>query len=273
MEAVMSLPSYAMKQASFPEMYERWLVGPLFRPWAELTLDELMLSPGDRVLDIACGTGIVARLARERLGKSGSVVGVDISADMLAVARSVAPDIDWREGSAGALPLDGEERFDILVCQQGLQFFPDKTAAAAEMRRALAGGGRLAVATWRSDEEIPFFRELRRVAEQRLGPIADQRYAFGEAAPLAKLLQGAGFRDVRVKTVERVIRFETGTPFLRLNTMALVGMSAAGKAMNDDERKQAVEAIAEESAPVAQRYADASGLAFALSTNLAVAEG
>ena len=75
----MTLPSYAMNQPSFPEMYERWLVGPLFRPWAELTLEELELSPGDRVLDIACGTGIVARVAKERLGDAGYVVGIDIS--------------------------------------------------------------------------------------------------------------------------------------------------------------------------------------------------
>ncbi|RWP09182.1 MAG: methyltransferase domain-containing protein [Mesorhizobium sp.] len=92
----MTLPSYAMNQVSFPEMYERWLVGPLFRPWAEMALDELELSSGDRVLDIACGTGIVARVARERLGGAGFVVGIDVSADMLAVARAVELAIDWR---------------------------------------------------------------------------------------------------------------------------------------------------------------------------------
>src|SRR5687767_1653134 len=101
----MTLPSYAMNQASFPEMYERWLVGPLFLPWAKLTLDELNLSQDDSVLDIACGTGIVARVAKERLGDTGHVVGIDVSADMLAVARTVAPDIDWREGNASSLPL------------------------------------------------------------------------------------------------------------------------------------------------------------------------
>src|SRR5262245_28909838 len=108
-----------MKQASFPEMYERWLVNPLFRPWAELTLDEVHLSRGDRVLDIACGTGIVARVARERLGDTGQVVGIDISPDMLAVARAAAPGVDWREGNAAALPLRQRELFDVIVCQQG----------------------------------------------------------------------------------------------------------------------------------------------------------
>jgi ubiquinone/menaquinone biosynthesis C-methylase UbiE len=140
---VMSRPSYTMNQATFPEMYERWLVDPLFRPWAEMTLEELELSPGDRVLDIACGTGIVARVAKERLGDAGCIVGIDINSDMLAVARAAAPRIDWREGNASALPLREGEQFDVVVCQQGMQFFPDKPAAAAQMRRALVKGGRL----------------------------------------------------------------------------------------------------------------------------------
>ena len=141
------------------------------------------------------------------------------------------------------------------------------------MRRALAKGGRLAVSTWRSDDEIPFFRELRRVAERHLGAIADQRYSFGDAAPLEALLRDAGFHDVRSRTISRTIRFNDGAPFLRLNTMALVGMSAAGKAMGDQERNGVVDAILSESAPVLQSYSDGSGLAFELSTNLATAKG
>ncbi|WP_217573407.1 class I SAM-dependent methyltransferase [Mesorhizobium sp. GbtcB19] len=262
-----------MGQASFPGMYERWLVGPLFRPWAEATFDEVTLSPGNRVLDIACGTGIVARVARERLGAAGYVVGIDINPEMLAVARTVAPDIDWRAGNASALPLHDKEQFDVIVCQQGLQFFPDKPAAAAEMRRALAQGGRLAVATWRSDEEIPFFRELRRVAERLLGPIADLRHSLGNAAPLEALLRDAGFHEVRSRTISRTIRFEDGAPLLRLNTMALVGMSAAGKAMADQERQRVVEDIVSGSAPVLQSHADGSGVVFEVSSNLVTAKG
>lgn len=267
----MTLPGYAMNQTSFPEMYERWLVRPLFLPWAELTLHELKLSPGDRLLDIACGTGIVARVAKERLGDTGRAVGIDVSFDMLAVARNVAPDIDWREGNASSLPLKEGEQFDVVVCQQGLQFFPDKPQALAEMRRALATDGRLAVATWRSDDEIPFFRELRTVAERHLGPITDQRYAFGDAAQLERLLRDAGFHEIDLKTVARTIRFEDGEPFIRLNTMAFVGMSTAGKAMSDDERKRVMEDIIRESAPVLQRYSDGSELSFELRTNLALA--
>ena len=265
----MSVPCHAMNQLNFQEMYERWLVGPLFRPWAELMIDEVRLSPGDHLLDIACGTGVVARIARERLGETGYVVGIDLSADMLAVARAVVPSVDWRQGNASALPLRDGEQFDVVVCQQGLQFFSDRTAAAREMRRSLAKGGRLAVATWRSDEEVPFMRELRRVAEHHLGPIEDQRQCFGDGALLESLLWEAGFHDVRTRTISRIIRFAADTPFLQLNAIALVGMSGAGKAMDHRERKR----VATDSESVRNRYTDGSDISFELSTNLAKAKG
>jgi ubiquinone/menaquinone biosynthesis C-methylase UbiE len=258
-------------QLSFPEMYERALVGPLFRPWAEDVLVEVALSPGDRLLDVACGTGIVARLAKERLGDTGKVVGVDLSPAMLAVARREGPRIDWREGDAAALPLRDDERFDVVVCQQGMQFFPDRAAAARQMRRALAEGGRLAVSTWRPDVEVPVCEELRHVAERHLGPISDRRHSLGEAAALETLLRDAGFRDVRSRTLSRIIRFEDGAVFIRLNAMALAGMSGASTDMGDDERERAVMEIVRDSAGVLQANTDETGFAFQLSTNLATA--
>jgi ubiquinone/menaquinone biosynthesis C-methylase UbiE len=262
----MALP---FAQTSFPEMYEQELVGPLFRPWVEPMLEEVHLAAGERVLDVACGTGIVARLAKERVGDAGRVVGVDLSPAMLAVARRVAPGIEWREGDAGALPIQGDERFDVVLCQQGLQFFPDRLAALQQARRALAPRGRVAVSTWRPDEEIPLGRELRRVAERHLGPIADRRHGFGEPGPLEALLRDAGFREVRSKTLTRTIRFKDGSVFVRLNAMALLGMSAGAKEMSDDERGRVLAAVVRDSADVARPYADGAGLAFELSTNLA----
>jgi SAM-dependent methyltransferase len=171
------------------------------------------------------------------------------------------------------LPLQDGEQFDVLVCQQGLQFFPDKPSAAAQMRRALAAGGRLAVAVWRSDDEIPFFRELRRVAERHLGPIADQRHSFGDGAALERLLRDAGFHDVQSRIMSRIARFNHDAPLVRLNAMALVGMSATGKTMENDERMRVAEAITSESASVLQPYNEKSGIAFELRTNLATATG
>lgn len=262
----MSIP---FAQASFPEMYEQLLVGPLFRPWADLTLDEIGLRPGDRVLDVACGTGTVARQARARLGESGTVVGVDVSGPMLEVARRVAPDIDWREGDAAALPLREGEQFDVVICQQGLQFFADRCAPVREMYRALAPGGRVAVSTWRPDDEIPFGRELRRVAEHHLGPVVDRRHCFGETGPLEAVLRDAGFRDVESRTFSRTIRFADGTVFVRLNAMALVGMSQAGKTMSDEERQRLVQVITQDSEDVRRQYTDSEGLAFEILSNIA----
>ena len=266
----MALP---FAQLSFPETYEQALVGPLFRPWAELMLDDVEVRPGDRILDIACGTGIVARLAKERQAGIGKVVGIDVSPPMLAVARKVAPDIDWREGDAGALPLNGDEQFDVVVCQQGLQFFPDKPAAARQMRRALAADGRLAVSTWRPEEEFPVLLELRHIAQRHVGSLVDRRHGLGQAELVETLLRDAGFRDVRSKTVSQTIRFDDGSVFVRLNAVALVGMSAASKDMSDDERGRILDAIVHDSADVIRRHTGESGFAYELGTNVVTARG
>lgn len=269
----MTLPGYAMDPASFPQMYERWLVGPLFRPWAALTVEELGLSAGDAVLDVACGTGIAARVAQQRLGTGSRIVGVDVNPAMLAVARAVAPEIDWREGSADALPLGDAEAFDVVICQQGLQFFADRPAAAAQMRRALAPGGRLAVSTWRADEEMPLPLELRRVAQRHLGPITDQRYGFGDAGRLEQLLRDAGFADVQVRERSCTVRFDDdGQAFVRMNAMALIGMSAAGKTMSRDERQRILETIVGDSTPALSAHTHGR-LAVETRSNLATARG
>ena len=269
----MTLPAYAMSQLSFPEIYERALVAPLFQPWAEILLDCVRVSDRDCVLDLARGTGIVARLARQRLAGGGRVVGIDASPQMLAVAAAVAPEIEWREGNATALPVDANESFDVVTCQQGLQFFSDKPAAAREMRRVLAPGGRVAVATWCALNDNPLFEELHGIAERHVGQFVDARHSYGDADAMTRPLSEAGFRNVGVERMTRTIRFADARLFLRLNTMALVGMSAAAKTIADAERTAAVESIATESADVLPRYTDEEGLVFDLASNIAIAHG
>src|SRR5688572_9319139 len=129
------------------EDYERYFVPAIGAPLAADLIDMAALRPGERVLDVACGTGIVARLAAERVGTTGSVAGLDINPGMLAVARSVAPPavpIEWHEASAESMPLP-DEAFDVVIFQMGLQFVLDKRAALREMRRVLAHGGRMGV--------------------------------------------------------------------------------------------------------------------------------
>jgi ubiquinone/menaquinone biosynthesis C-methylase UbiE len=263
----MSMP--AIPQQNFPEIYERVLVGPLFTPWAEALLDSVALEAGDSVLDVACGTGIAARLARARLGATAHVVGVDINRQMLAVARAMAPDIGWREGNAVVLPVGAGERFDVVLSHQGLQFFPDRPAALAEMRRVMVPGGRLGVAVWTSLEGAPLIRDLHAIAARHLGEFVDRRHAFGEARELEQAVAAAGFRDVRVTTGARTIRFADGEAFLRLNTMAFVGMSATASEMPDEERVRVTDAIVQESGGVLGAYSDPGGLAFELSAHIA----
>jgi ubiquinone/menaquinone biosynthesis C-methylase UbiE len=131
---------------SAPEVYERELVPAVFGPWAPVLLDLAELKPGERVVDIACGTGIVARIAATKVGPTGVVVGVDLNPGMLAVARSVetsdgATSVQWQEASADRLPFS-DASFDVACCQLGLQFFADRPAALREMHRlGLQRGG------------------------------------------------------------------------------------------------------------------------------------
>ena len=257
--------------AALPELYERFLVEPLFRPFAQTLIDRVALGAGERLLDVACGTGIVARIARDRVGDRGHVVGVDASPGMLAVARAVAPAVEWREGDAASLPVPDGGTFDVVTCHQGLQFFADRAAAVEEMRRVLAPGGRLAIGTWRPLDDTPLFRDLHAMAQRHAGPIADQRHSFGDASAIGRLLTDAGFTGVRVEAVTHTIRMRDPAPFARLNAMASVGMSAAAKTMNDAERGALIEAVTQDSMEVLQRYLDGDVLVFELGANIATA--
>ena len=263
------LPAYSMNRSSFPRMYERSLVEPLFRPWAEALLARADLAPQMRVIDVACGTGIVARLAQQRLRGNGQVVGVDVSTPMLEVARELEPSVDWREGDAAALPVHGDERFDRAFCQQGLQFFAKRQAAARELRRILAPNGVLLASVWLPVQTMPAFDVLQRVAERHLGPIRDQRHAFGDAAALSQLLTDAGFDDVRVDAHGIVSRFDDGAEFVRMNTMALIGMSDAK--LGDAERDKLLETIVAESMQAVRPFLDGAALVCELRSNIAVA--
>jgi ubiquinone/menaquinone biosynthesis C-methylase UbiE len=130
MGEVMSAHEHWQMDASAPELYERYLVPAITSVWAIDLLDRVAPKPGESVLDIACGTGVVARLAQQR-GHSGRMVGIDLNTAMLAVARTKSETVEWIEGSALDLPFDASS-FDVVLCQLGLQFFPDRPLALKE---------------------------------------------------------------------------------------------------------------------------------------------
>ena len=269
----MSLPAYAMKTETFPALYERVLVAALFRPWAEQLLDGIDLTRARSVLDVACGTGIAARVARDRLRGGARIVGVDISEPMLAVARRAAPELDWRQGDAAALPVAAEERFDVVICQQGLQFFAARGAAAGEMRRVLAPGGTVTVATWVASEEAPLYCDLQRIAERHVGPVTDQRHSFGEPRCMEQLLLAAGLVPTTVATVSRVVRFADPAAFVRMNAMALIGMAQMGEALSDAARARLLSAIERESTAATMPFVEGTELVFETRAIVATARG
>lgn len=186
------------------ENYERYFVPTIGMAWATALLDAAELRPGDRVLDVACGTGVVARLTAERVGRDGAVTGLDINPAMLAVARSVPSSgaaIEWHEARAESLPL-ADRSFDAVLSSLGLQFVPDKASALHEMQRVLAPGGQLAIAT--VGPTPPLFAILEQALARHVKPEAagfmGAVFSLHDPQELEKLMSGAGFRDVEVRS-------------------------------------------------------------------------
>lgn len=213
---------WSAQGGSAPETYQSFLVPAMFTPFAERLLDDLGVRPGDRVLDIACGTGVVARAAARRAGTGGQVTGVDMGPPMLAVARAQEIDdgaapITYVEGDAQDLPVD-DGAFDVVTCHHGLQFFPDQATAVSEMRRALAAGGHVGIGCWTAFEQTPFAAvgaALQRHLGEERGEAMRSPFAVG-ADRLDELLRGAGFSDVRVDAVTLPVTFASHKEFARL---------------------------------------------------------
>jgi ubiquinone/menaquinone biosynthesis C-methylase UbiE len=201
-----------------PENYERYFVPCIGRPFAEDLIDAAAIQPGERVLDVACGTGVIVRLAAERVGASGSVDGLDMNPGMLEVARSVAPSgtsITWHQCSAESMPLaDGS--YDIVTCQLGLQFMADKPAALSEMHRVLVPGGRLvlSVAGPTPPPFIVFAEALGQHINPGVVPFVHMVFSLNDPDELRGLLADAGFQDASVQTYTRKLRLPPPRDFM-----------------------------------------------------------
>ena len=185
------------------DVYEQLFVPAEFQEWAPRLIEAARVQPGQRVADVACGTGVLAREAARVVGPSGYVAGVDLDSGMLSVAARVAPAIDWRQASAESLPFaDGS--FDAVVSQFGLMFFPDRRAALLEMMRVLAPGGRMAVAVWDTLANTPAYARLvdllGRFAGDKAADALLEPFALGNRSELQALFGDVGARDLEVRT-------------------------------------------------------------------------
>jgi ubiquinone/menaquinone biosynthesis C-methylase UbiE len=242
------------------EIYEEHMVPAIFGRWAPDLVETAGVKTGDRVLDVACGTGAVTRLLAGRVAPTGTVVGLDVNPGMLAVAgRTVpSPSVEWLESSAIKMPLP-DESFDAVVCQQGLQFFPDRPAALAEMRRVLKRDGRLTLSCWRSIEHTPGYLVLQQVLARRIGPekAALPPFSLGDAETIRGLVRGAKFREIKLRAEAKMIRFRSAEHMVK----AVVGGAPTMMGALAEQGEGILDTIVAEVAAATKAYVDDEGWA------------
>ena len=201
------------------EVYESCFVPAIFGAWAGPVADAAGMTAGSRVLDVGCGTGVLAREALRRVGQEGRVVGLDLNEGMLSVAARTEPAVEWRHGDAAALPFE-DATFDVVVSQFALMYFPDRPASLREMWRTLAPGGRLAIATWASLDRARGYRILVDIAARLCGreaaDVLAAPFVLGDRAELAGLFVSGGISGAEVTLHEGSIRFPSVEEFIRI---------------------------------------------------------
>ncbi|MEX2616183.1 MAG: methyltransferase domain-containing protein, partial [Alphaproteobacteria bacterium] len=225
------------------ENYQRFFVPAIGAPVAEDLIASAGLQPAERVLDVACGTGVVTRLAAEQVGAAGSVTGLDIHPGMLAVAGATTPSgmaVNWRQADAESLPFP-DSAFDVVLCQMGLQFVTGKLTAFREMRRVLATGGRVLVSV--PGPKPPLFAILTEALAHHFGP---QAAAFGERVfsmhdvdEIKELMRSAGFQTVAVEAKRKHLRLPPPADFLWQYVFSTPLAEAAAQA--DATQREALE--------------------------------
>jgi ubiquinone/menaquinone biosynthesis C-methylase UbiE len=212
----MSSASYRDFTGSAAENYQRYFVPLIATPVSRDLLLAADLRPGERVLDVACGTGLISRLAAEQVGAAGTVTGVDIAPDMIEVAKTVQSPatVDWKVADATTLPIP-DASIDVVLCQMGLMFMENRAAAVAEMRRALVPSGRIAINT---PGRMPFFEQLERAIAEHISPdlggFVSAVFSMNDPDAVAALLRDAGLRDVSAEVSTCTLRLPAPAEFL-----------------------------------------------------------
>ena len=260
------------------ELYQRYLVPAVTAGWAAGLVDRVGVRRGECVLDVACGTGVVARVAAARVGRAGRVAGVDINAAMLGVARALPAGagarIGWVRGSVLSLPCANASH-GVVLCQLGLQFVPGRPAALAQLRRVLVPGGRLGVSVYGPIERNPAACALAQALDRHLGPGASRtkraEHALADPALLRRLAGEAGFQRITVVTQARTVRFASVSDYVRIQLAAtpLAGLlphrpGQPGQAL--------VEALTADVAAALQPHQTAGGLAFPQEAHVLIAD-
>ena len=225
--------------------YERVMVPEVFARWAKDLLETAALAPGMRVLDVACGTGIVARLVAPQVGPAGRVVGLDTNEAMLAVAQAqpkpAGAKVEWRQCDATKLPFP-DEQFDRILCQHGLQYMPDRTAALREMKRVLAASGRVALSVFsRSIGYQIFERTAAEFVGEKAAAIMREPFALNDIDELSGLLRMAELSAIDMHTKTLPARFSSASDFIEYQLGGRLGNAVS--TLTDDTRTALVSAL------------------------------
>jgi SAM-dependent methyltransferase len=230
-------------------------------------LDLASVAPGDRVLDVGCGTGVLARAAAMRVGPAGTVTGLDLNEAMLRVARRLGPAIDWRQGDASALPLP-DSSFDVVACQSALMFFPDATAALREMARVCTPNGTVAVQVYARLADQPAYGPWIEMVTRHAGADAmsllGTYWVHGDLSVLTTRFETAGLRVTNVRSPLGVARFASVQEF------ALTEIAATP--LVDRITDQVQRRIVDESEDVLARYRSQTGIDLPLAAHIVVAQ-
>jgi SAM-dependent methyltransferase len=264
------------------QAYQSYFGPAIFEPLAERVLAVAAPAAGERVIDVACGTGILTRPLAAHAGPDGRVVGVDINPAMVATARAIEPDegsapIAYRAGDGTALD-ERSATYDIAYCQQGLQFFPDPSLGAAELRRVLRDGGRAVVAVWQGIDRHPLFAALADAEEPHLAALGVSLsraeliapFSLGDPDELRGLLRDAGFADVRLTTRSIEARFADADRFVERLEYAYAAVVPAF-AQDPAAFQGYLERIAADTRDVVETYRSGDHVVVPMHANVAVA--
>lgn len=261
--------------------YQDYFGRAIFEPLARHVVGRAAPAPGESVLDVACGTGILTRSLAAAAGPEGHVVGVDINPAMVAVAESLpvpgGARVDWCRGDGTALDLP-DAAFDLVCCQQGLQFFPDPRAGVAEVRRVLIDGGRTVIAVWQGLDRHPLYAalaeaELPHLAAAGLDVTPDDLtapFSLGDADELAALLDAVGFTSIEITSASIEARFADADRFVERMEHAYAGVVPAF-AEDPTAFADYLAAISADTAGIVAEYRQGDTVVVQMHTNVALA--
>jgi ubiquinone/menaquinone biosynthesis C-methylase UbiE len=256
------------------QTYQDSLVPAVFSYWTPILVARTQLKQGERVLDLACGTGVVARLAAQQVGKTGFVVGLDLNSGMLDVARSQptlpgGTSIVWQEGSALDLPFP-DASFDVVLCQQGLQYFPDSLASLKEVHRVLRAAGRLALGLWGALEHSPGYAALVEALDNFIpeaSPVLRTPFSFSDTEKITGLLVQENFQQINLQTSLGSVHFASPDDFV-MQMLASSPAAAVVALATDDTRSALISQVRAKLQP----YMKDNELAFPIEAHIVTAQ-